>query len=297
MRFDPEARLNKYKSVMAALQPLGFTAAVSTGTQDALRISHPEETNFYVIITSRKRGWHIHIPHHREMMRSQYELPNQEVIPDLIRSLWESDRELRDRPSVAIERAFRLQITSDAQWSQDEYDEKAERWKGFGWQELSEEEVREIERRYSPFFFPDGAYGELRLPRPSLAWNTNEMFGVKLNEERREELEGEISMRTLRSLQTCTPQDEELFVLDWLHPCYRLNVHKGIRRPYREEWAKAIFTRGDDAMFLEPDFRYGLFSLRDGSFHVFGERFVDEFRRNVLLPLELEKSAGWVSIT
>jgi len=201
-----------------------------------------------------------------------YKLPHKDVMPSLLNTLLNAGRPLSSQPSTAIQHQFSLESVPDSNWWDEERQEDTERWTHFGWHALSEDEIQEIAPRYDKRFFPEG---ELRVPSPSSSWRLN--ANTQLLPAQKEEFETAVTMHALGSFRQCVSQGEELLVLDWQHTCYRLNVYQGIRNAYRDEWAKPILTSGDDVAYLSEDFQFGLFSLRDRTFHVFGKAFLEVF--------------------
>lgn len=278
MKYDRITRQAKYQSVKARLELHGF--AVSIGTEandlDCMVVRHQASVENGLTICGRERGWYVGFPSSRITWHSIYKLPDQEGIYPLLSMIRSSNVPIARQFDAEVIQHFGLHPISVPMWFQDEAQEEAGRWQRFGWHTISEDEIRLISLRYESFFFPQG---ELLLPPPFHSWNVTEL--PHSPPEEYEIAEAAITMHALLSFQRCVSPIEDLLVLDWQHSCYRFNVHKGIQSAYRDYWARPILTSGDDSIFLEPSFRFGLMSLRDGGFHVFGEPLLRGFLESV----------------
>jgi hypothetical protein len=278
MRYDPAVRIAKYDSVAAPLRREGFRVSVSTESRlvDGMGIQHPDFKDFSLSVAARIRGWFLFIPRPGMQMAAVFRVPHHSLIPSLLSSMLHERISILNQPSEFIEKKFGLENVPYSMWGVEEDQEDWERWSHFGWHIIAEEELQRISPEYEAHFFPDGV---LCLPSPYASWHfgLGNQDSIDLNED----LEMSLTMHTLRSFQLCVPKAEVLLVLDWQHTCYYFDVHCGITKAYRDEWAKPILLPSEDIIYLSRDFQIGLMSLRDGAFHVFGRALLDAFVRDL----------------
>ncbi len=205
-----------------------------------------------------------------------YKVSSPSLVRPLLDLLLAETKPITPEQFSFVIKQFSLENVPNKFWLEEEMQEHVERWHQFGWRELADTELRQIQASYDKRFFPNGS---LALPIPSVSWRLD--FLSQLTREEQEKAEIAITMHALASFRQCMLARDELLVLDWQHTCYRLNVHRGIHKAYRDEWAKPILSAHDDLAYLAPDFHFGLMSMRDGSFHVFGDVFHKVFLRGL----------------
>jgi hypothetical protein len=271
MRYDPQARLEKYRSIVVALRRAGFVANVETEkcAVDCAVVQHIDFAGCEVVVYRRERGWFVGMP----QPNAKFKVPREDAIMPLLGRL----REVRTLfscqfpPSVVT--AYGLKAVDRQEWSSDERREEFARWARFGWDELTRTEIDSISEAFEMTFFPDG---DLVLPEPSRSWSLTKIS--RLSGEEGERAETAISMHVLSSLQSCISPGQQILALDWPHPCFRLDVHRGIQRVCRDEWAMPLVPRsGDSYLFLATDFTMGIFALGDLNLHVFGQPLIQAF--------------------
>jgi hypothetical protein len=281
MRFDPEARREKYRSVVATLEKNGFLSSVPTGKNhvDVALVSHPQIPENRVMIFRRERGWFLAIPGSESC--EYYGAPDEQAVIAAV-TKWR-DFGLRATPDFASRAAeeFGFVSLTHPEWSQGENSERDAIWARFGWERLSDAEYYDVGERFDAKFFPQN---KLRLPKPSRTWRHTKIYN--LQDDAFDAAEGALTMHALAALRTCVAPGETLLAMDWNHPCFHFDVHRGIRRPYRDEWAMPILhDAGDSHLFLTPGLESGIFGLGNSKLCVFGQLLLDAFLRG--LPKQL----------
>src|SRR5262249_25865887 len=95
-----------------------------------------------------------------------------------------------------------------------------------------------------------------RTPTPSITWDVSAIYLYRGTEFTA--LETDLSLKMLAALQRCTARGEELYALDWNHPCYFFDPHAGVADARAESWAVSVLPNGDQHHFLAQDFRFGI---------------------------------------
>jgi hypothetical protein len=144
-------------------------------------------------------------------------------------------------------------------WSYEQRREKERRWAEQGWQRLSVDEKEDIWERFdSQFDFyrrkanPDSP--AISEPTPSLTW------AIASTQARHEEEVADLTLKLLAGFQAVTRPGERLYALDWLHwyEHYTFDPHR-LASAGRDSWALTAYPDDNYAIFLAPDFRFGVF--------------------------------------
>ncbi len=281
MRWDPDAREAKYAALRKVLNGNGFTTNVNVewNRVDSMSIRHSASNSFVFCVAARDRGWYIHLPRAGIGSQRIYRISDPVLIPALL-SRFIVERGNTENLTETIETEYQLEAVSYAVWSKDEWGEQKVCWRGFGWRELSDAEYQSVKSKLRQ---RDDRDKLLQTLSPCVTWDLRGL--LERSSEFRDDLESAITMHSLRSFQAVVPKDKEVYVLDWQHPCYGLNVHKGIQRAMRDEWAREIISFYDDVEFVSQDFDFGLTCSRNSRFRIFGGSFIEAFVRD--MPADL----------
>lgn len=115
----------------------------------------------------------------------------------------------------------------------------------------------------------------IREPEDSITFDISGVYG---DGQRYLELTLDLSRKLLAALRRCVPEGAVVHVLDWQHPCYRLDPHAPF--PYRSEddWPVPALPNGDYHIFLHPEVRFGVFGHPwEQTICVFGEELIEAF--------------------
>lgn len=163
---------------------------------------------------------------------------------------------------------------------------RAKRLERLGWRGLSDSQMDETWARYAARFgYP--VVGGFRTPTPSITWDISPIY-LRSGEEFAR-LEEDLARKALTAFRLCTPPGEDLYALDWNHPCYFLDPH-GVVAEVGEPWAIPIVPNGDHYVFLASDFRFGVIGdCVEQTICVFGQPLLNAFAKDT--PLVLRKRA------
>lgn len=264
MRFDPTGRLSKYDSVRKQLELVGHkvTIHVDRDLVDAMTVRSRHDESQCVMVLRRKRGWFI-----GDNPWRLYEVANGANLVTVI------ERSLTSFPrTIETAAALGLKAVLLESWARDEQLENKMRWEQHGWMELSEDEVSAVAERYESSFWQED---KLVLPLPCVTWRLVEPLNSRV--EDLEVLEADLCTKTLHAFKMATAPGARLFALDWQHDCFTLDPHRIVDKPFRDYWAIPILSDGEDYIYLDESFDFGLVSLRDLTFSVFGESIVALF--------------------
>ena len=128
-------------------------------------------------------------------------------------------------------------------------------------------------------------------PPQHLSWN---VASILLHDEAAYELlEKDLRVKTLRALQKSTERQEELYALDWNHPCYFFLPHELSEDFDLNLWAVPVYPDRDHYFFVATDFRFGIFGdCVQRTMHVFGEELLTAFASD--LPKLFNKTDCWI---
>jgi hypothetical protein len=88
----------------------------------------------------------------------------------------------------------------------------------------------------------------------------------------------ELNVAMLDAFRSCTAEEEQLYVLDWQHPCFRFQPHREFPSAEWSQWETPVFPDGDYYIFLQQSFEFGTFGHPwEQSLCVFGQRLLEAF--------------------
>jgi hypothetical protein len=185
-----------------------------------------------------------------------------------------------------LREAFGLVAVSGETVRQDAEAARARRLERLGWRRLAGEQEDETWARYAARFgYPAG--GGFRTPTPSVTWDISPIY-LRSGEEFAG-LEEDLARKVLTAFRVCTPAGQELYALDWNHPCYSLDPH-GVVAEAGESWAVPVLPNGDHYIFLAPDFRFGVIGdCVEQTICVYGQPLLDALATDA--PLVFRKPA------
>ncbi|MDQ4122753.1 MAG: DUF2716 domain-containing protein [Acidobacteriota bacterium] len=148
------------------------------------------------------------------------------------------------------------------------------------WELLSEIEYDEVwDRFYEQFDFKPSVYRRdfpgIKEPSSSITYE----FDYPISPE----IINDLETKTLSAFLSIVPAGDALYVLDWQHDCYWFRPHI----PFRE-WEIPVLPNGDYYIFLDKDFRFGIFGHPwEKTICVWGEELLAAFEKNK--PVLFEK--------
>ena len=186
-----------------------------------------------------------------------------------------------------LREAFGLVAVSGEAVRRDAEAARARRLERRGWRGMAAGQMDEAWARYAARFgYPAG--GGFRTPTPSVTWDISPIY-LRSGEEFTR-LEEDLALKALAAFRLCTLAGEELYALDWNHPCYLLDPHGGVAEA-GEPWAVPVLPNGDHHVFLAPDFCFGLIGdCVEQTICVFGQPLLDAFAKDA--PLVFRKRAS-----
>lgn len=185
-----------------------------------------------------------------------------------------------------LREAFDLVVVDGEAVRRDAEAARARRLERLGWRGMADGQMDEAWARYAARF-GQPAGGGFRTPTPSVTWDISPVY-LRSGEEFTR-LEEDLARKALSALRLCTPPGENLYALDWNHPCYLLDPHCGVAEA-GEPWAAPVLPNGDHYIFLAPDFRFGLIGdCVEQTICVFGQPLLDAFAKDS--PLAFRKRA------
>lgn len=130
------------------------------------------------------------------------------------------------------------------------------------WIELIDSEYNEVwDRFYSQFQFNPSVKKEswpgIKEPLPSLTYNISAIYNM--SEQEAELKNSNLMNSVLNIFKKLTSAREWIYALDWKHSCYKFYPHVSFDLNEFGEWTIPILPNGDYYIFLEKDFKYGIF--------------------------------------
>jgi hypothetical protein len=166
----------------------------------------------------------------------------------------------------------------------DSWERKRRTWERVGWRGMSRGQEDEAWDRYHALTTAPGTNG-FRTPMPSVTWDVS--HALLHDREGFERLTRDLTAKVLAALKVCTRPGEELYALDWNHPCYYLDPHGGLADAEPSSWAIPVFPDGDSYHFLAPDHRFGIIgSCVDRTLCAFGADLLATLTRQRSLLLD-----------
>ena len=139
-----------------------------------------------------------------------------------------------------------------------------------GWRELTDAEERVAEDRFRLTF---DLHRGFREPRPSVTYAIGHALG---DDERCEALEADLASRLMAAFRRCCAPGDTLYVLDWQHPCYRVEPHQHLDELSPVAWPVSALPDGDYHTFVADDFRFGVYGHPwEETMCVFGEALLE----------------------
>ncbi len=156
----------------------------------------------------------------------------------------------------------------------DEREQKVRAWERVGWREMSHGQTDEAWNGYAERFgYPAG--GPFQTPTPSTTWDIAQVY--LRGQEFRERVEADLTSKALAALKECTRPGEEVFALDWNHPCYFFDPHAASDAG-PDAWPVPVLPDGAHYIFLARDHRFGIVgNCVDMTVCVFGPALLAEF--------------------
>ena len=150
-----------------------------------------------------------------------------------------------------------------------------------GWREMSHGQENDVWSRFQERFgYPNGR--TFQTPASATTWDVS--IAYLRGTDVLNELESDLAQKTLAAFQECVEPHEEIFALDWNHPCYYLDPHGGMSGAPLSSWAVPILPNGDHYIYLAQDFRFGIVgNCVDQTICVFGQRLLDALSRRTPL--------------
>jgi hypothetical protein len=159
-------------------------------------------------------------------------------------------------------------------------------WAENGWQRLSVEEKEDIWERFdSQFQFyrrkENRDSPAIAEPTPSLTW------AIMSTQASHEKEVADLTLKLLAGFQAVTRRGERLYALDSLHwyEHYTFDPNR-LASPGRDSWALPLFPDDNYAIFLAPDFRFGVLgSPLEQTLCIFGQQLLEAMGND--LPIVL----------
>lgn len=158
------------------------------------------------------------------------------------------------------------------------------------WEELSKEEYNPVWDRFDSWFqfspSVSGTFPGILEPYPSMVYSIEDVYSedVQFYESKTyARYNKDLQDKFLKTFKLLTPPDDWMYALDWQHPCYRFFPHIPFRRkPVSKEWPVPILPNGDYFIFLEKDFKYGVFGHPwQETMCIFGEEMLAALENNM----------------
>ncbi|MAE50781.1 MAG: sugar epimerase [Micavibrio sp.] len=157
------------------------------------------------------------------------------------------------------------------------------------WLELKDKEEKLIwDRFYDRFQFKPSASGDypgILEPFPSLTYSIDDIYSERISSTEPviyDEYNQDLQEKFLTIFKTLTAPDEWIYALDWQHPCYKFYPHTPFEKDQFKEWPIPILPNGDYFIFLEKDFKYGVFGHPwQGTMCIFGKPILNALENNM----------------
>lgn len=156
----------------------------------------------------------------------------------------------------------------------DERERKVRAWEREGWREMSHGQTDVAWDGYGDRFgYPAG--GPFQTPTPSATWDIAHVY--LRGKVFRDRVEADLTSKALAALKECTRPGEEVFALDWNHPCYFFDPHAATDAG-QDAWPVPVLPDGDHYIFLAQDHRFGIVgNCVDMTVCVFGQGLLAAF--------------------
>src|ERR1043165_6984108 len=247
-------KLGEYKSLRQTIEKAGYWAEIIPLFQKGIGLSchrHKPERYGLFWVTKRAFGWLICIACPRFFFAPQ-ENRLADLCVTLLARLPEENQRLpfgNFKLDDDIRHEFGLVAFDTLTDFDDEREAKLRSLEQLGGREMPRGQEDAGWDRY-------GKELENRSPQPSVTWDISPIY--LRGKGYLEEMEIDLTLKTLAALQDCTRRGEELLVLDWNHPCFFFDPHGGLAGADPKSWAKPVLPNGDSCIFLAPDFRFGI---------------------------------------
>jgi len=268
-----------YTAIIKRLKDEGYWVALTQASHvaDSLLLSGRQDLDLFHSLRVHKRdqNWHMSLPG-----PCHYRITQLDRICELCRVLLATAQATGIAPRVNddIANQYALVELSDIEWSALERDYELRYWGERGWRQLADLDEENIwERLFKIIGFDDGKFIE---PHPSATWDVSSL--LILDAGSRTQLEADLNNKMLAAFVQCLGVNEELYVLDYRHPCFLFSPHRMKNCPVatKANWAVPILPEDTHHFYLEKDFRFGLLSHLDGTICVFGKQFLAAVETN-----------------
>jgi hypothetical protein len=153
------------------------------------------------------------------------------------------------------------------------------------WEELSDHEYDEAwDRFYKQFqFYPSTSRGYcpgISEPIPSETYKISHIYDH--DDVYYDTLNVNLQGLFLKYFRTLASDNDWVYALDWQHPGYRFYPHIAFELDEFGEWPVPIPPNGDYYIFLEKDFRYGVFGHPwQQTMCIFGNQLLVELKKEM----------------
>ena len=126
---------------------------------------------------------------------------------------------------------------------------------------------------FRPSTLPDNFPG-IREPEQSLTYSFSSYFALG-SEEKAIQMETELNIVVYQAFCQLTSLDKEIYALDWQQECFSFYPHLFENSDVIENWKTPILPNGDYYIFIESNFRYGIFGHPwEQTICFYGEAFI-----------------------
>jgi hypothetical protein len=269
--------MSKYEVLKTIIEEAGyqvmsfpaFEAGDATGFVLPIVVSPPE----ILLVYNRESDWFIRIPGSSHI----YLVSKKSKISEVCLALLSYVKQNSILPTIQtlFMQGFDLVAISPGEWVNFEWKQQKLSWEKKGWYEINPEEEEHIWDLFHGYFGSNG----FEEPVPSYTWDIDFIF--QKEELVFQDLETDLTLKTLAALRQCTKPRERIFALALNHPCYYFDPYGQITDAYRDSWAVPVLPSGDSYYFFNTGFQFGILSrFKDKAICVFGQNFLDAFEKN-----------------
>jgi hypothetical protein len=255
--WDAKARIGELERLIRDVERAGFGAEYAASSSPSVHFSilHEDGTSTRVPFSARRLGNDWHFGRAYPVAYRLCEPAQIEAVCIESLHLFKAGKQWNEIEPVITEHyqlepesfADCLRLDSALHWRQLER---------YGWQLLSSPDNYAI---FDGFRAQYGFPGCSPLPQANETWKVAWVYSLDLAGF--EEIERDLTVKTLHALRRCVKPGERIFSVVWHSDGYMFDPHAEIPSMCRDYWAVPVLPDGDHYFFLACDYRFGILSL------------------------------------